>query len=168
MPKVRAAKFDANIRALRGTVMTATLVNNTTTESDYYVALPTAANAIPAGVLAQDVVEPGYPVTSETLVASDPVLGNVNGSTPAPPFISNGRAWALIVEGDEVEVICSDISVVAESPLVIADAYGRVCTPATAGVTSGNVANIIGRAKYPCTVVNQKIRMIVNKQTVKQ
>ena len=89
-----AAKFDANIRALRGTVMSLP-VTNPTTESDFYVGLPSGANVQPVGVLAQDVVEPGYPLTSELWL--DPSTSNpINGTAPPSPFVSQGRAWGLI------------------------------------------------------------------------
>ena len=90
-----AAKFDTNIRALRGTVMSLP-VTNPSTESDFYVGLPTGFNTVPTGVLSQDVVEPGYPLTSELWL--DPNTGNpINGSVPPSPFVSQGRAWGLIV-----------------------------------------------------------------------
>jgi hypothetical protein len=40
-----AAKFDTNIRALRGTVM-GLPVSNPSTESDFYAGLPTGANVV--------------------------------------------------------------------------------------------------------------------------
>src|SRR5208282_6297327 len=51
-----AAKFDTNVRALRGTVM-GLPVTNPSTESDFYVGLPSGFNTVPTGVLSMDVVE---------------------------------------------------------------------------------------------------------------
>ena len=90
-----AAKFDTNIRALRGTVMSLP-VSNPSTESDFYVGLPSGFNTVPTGVLSQDVVEPGYPLTSELWL--DPNTSNpINGTAPPSPFVSQGRAWGLII-----------------------------------------------------------------------
>ena len=83
---VTAAKLDVDIRCLRGTVM-GLPVYNLSTESDRYMGLPAGFNAVPMGVLGQDVVEPGYQLTSEMWL--DPVTGTpINGSTPPAPFIS--------------------------------------------------------------------------------
>lgn len=158
-----AAKFDTNIRALRGTVM-GLPVTNLSTESDFYVGLPTALNAAPTGVLAQDVVEPGYPLTSELWL--DPNTGNpINGSTPPAPFISQGRAWGLITFAPEAEVIAADTTIQAEDDVVIADAYGRVTS--IRNLTTGTTAYVVGKAKYPSTVANQRIRIQVNLRQVK-
>jgi hypothetical protein len=162
-----AAKFDANIRALRGTVMGLPSVN-ATTESDYYVGMPTAANAIPTGVLGQDVVEPGYPLTSEMWL--DPNTGNpINGSVPPAPFISGGavgigKAWELHRgNGQEVEVIAADTTITQDCVLVIADAYGRVTNGTN--FPGGTKLNQVGRAKYASTAVNQRIRMTLDLST---
>src|ERR1019366_4093048 len=94
-----AAKFDTNIRALRGTVM-GLPVTNPSTETDFYVGLPSAFNAVATGVLTQDVVEPGYPLTSEMWL--DPNTSNpINGSVPPSPFVAQGRAWGLVVSAPE-------------------------------------------------------------------
>ena len=158
-----AAKFDTNIRALRGTVM-GLPVTNLSTESDFYVGLPTGANVPPVGVLAQDVVEPGYPLTSELWL--DPTSGNpLNGTTPPSPFSSQGRAWALITAGSEAEVIAADTTIQADDLVYIADTYGRV-TSIRNGAT-GTMYYCVGRAKYPSTAVNQRIRISVTLQQVK-
>jgi len=158
-----AAKFDANVRALRGTVM-GLPVTNLSTESDFYVGLPTGANVPPVGVLSQDVVEPGYPLTSELWL--DPTTGNpINGTTPPPPFVSQGRAWGLITIGSEVEVIAADTTIQADDLVYIADTYGRV-TSIRNGST-GTMYYCVGRAKYPATAVNQRIRIAVTLQQVK-
>jgi hypothetical protein len=158
-----AAKFDTNIRALRGTVM-GLPVSNPSTESDFFVGLPTAFNAVPSGVLAQDVVEPGYPLTSELWL--DPSTSNpVNGSAPPAPFVAQGRAWGLIVFAPEAEAIAADTTIQAEDDVVIADAYGRVTS--IRNVTAGNTANVVGKAKYATTAVNQRIRIQVNLRQVK-
>jgi hypothetical protein len=158
-----AAKFDTNIRALRGTVMSLP-VTNLSTESDFYVGLPSGFNAVPTGVLSQDVVEPGYPLTSEIWL--DPTTGNpINGSTPPAPFLSQGRAWGLTTFAPEAEVIAADTSIQAEDDVVIADAYGRVTS--IRNVTTGNTANVVGKAKYPPTAQNQRIRIQVNLRQVK-
>jgi hypothetical protein len=153
-----AAKFDTNIRALRGTVMSLP-VSNPSTESDFYVGLPSGFNVVPTGVLAQDVVEPGYPLTSELWL--DPNSGNpVNGTTPPSPFVAQGRAWGLIISAAEAEVIAADTTIQAEDDVVIADNYGRVTS--IRNVTTGNTAYVVGKAKYPPTAVNQKIRIQVS------
>ena len=158
-----AAKFDANIRALRGTVMSLP-VSNTSTESDFYVGLPSGFNTVATGVLSQDVVEPGYPLTSELWL--DPNSGNpINGSVPPSPFVSQGRAWGLIVSAAEAEVIAADTTIQAEDDVVIADAYGRVTS--IRNVTAGTTANVVGKAKYPPTAVNQKIRIQVSLRQTK-
>ncbi len=158
-----AAKFDTNIRALRGTVMSLP-VNNPSTESDLYVGLPSGFNTVPTGVLAQDVVEPGYPLTSELWL--DPNTGNpINGSVPPSPFVSQGRAWGLIVNAPEAEVIAADTTIQAEDDVVIADAYGRVTS--IRNVTPGNTAYVVGKAKYPPTAANQKIRIQVSLRQTK-
>jgi hypothetical protein len=158
-----AAKFDTNIRALRGTVM-GLPVANPSTESDFYVGLPSGVNVQPTGVLAQDVCEPGYPLTSETWL--DPTTGNpVNGSTPPSPFVSQGRAWALIVFSPEAEVIAADTTIQAEDEVIIADSYGRVTS--IRNLTAGTTAYVVGKAKYPPAAVNQRIRIQVNLRQVK-
>jgi len=158
-----AAKFDTNIRALRGTVMSLP-VSNPSTESDFYVGLPTGFNTVPTGVLAQDVVEPGYPLTSELWL--DPNTSNpVNGSTPPSPFVSQGRAWGLIINAPEAEVIAADTTIQAEDDVVIADANGRVTS--IRSVTTGNTAYVVGKAKYPSTAVNQRIRIQVSLRQTK-
>jgi hypothetical protein len=158
-----AAKFDTNVRALRGTVM-GLPVTNPTTESDFYVGLPTGANAQPVGVLAQDVVEPGYPLTSELWL--DPNSGNpVNGTVPPSPFVSQGRAWGLITSAPEAEVIAADTTIQADDLVYIADAYGRVTSIRNG--SAGTMYYCVGRAKYPSTAVNQRIRISVTLQQVK-
>jgi hypothetical protein len=158
-----AAKFDTNIRALRGTVMSLP-VSNPSTESDFYVGLPSGFNVAPTGVLAQDVVEPGYPLTSELWL--DPNSGNpINGTVPPSPFISQGRAWGLIINAPEAEVIAADTTIQAEDDVVIADAYGRVTS--IRNVTTGNTAYVVGKAKYPPTAVNQRIRIQVSLRQTK-
>jgi hypothetical protein len=158
-----AAKFDTNIRALRGTVMSLP-VSNPSTESDFYVGLPTGFNTVPTGVLSQDVVEPGYPLTSELWL--DPNTSNpINGSTPPSPFVSQGRAWGMVVNAPEAEVIAADTTIQAEDDVVIADAYGRVTS--IRSVTTGNTANVVGKAKYAPTAVNQRIRIQVSLRQTK-
>lgn len=158
-----AAKFDTNVRALRGTVM-GLPVTNLSTESDFYVGLPTGPNVQPVGVLAQDVVEPGYPLTSELWL--DPTTGNpINGSIPPAPFFSQGRAWGLITAATEVEVIAADTTIQADDLVYVADSYGRV-TSIRNGAT-GTMYYCVGRAKYPSTAVNQRIRISVTLQQVK-
>jgi hypothetical protein len=157
-----AAKFDTNIRALRGTVM-GLPVTNASTESDFYVGLPSGFNVQPTGVLFQDVVEPGYPLTSEVWI--DPNTGNpVNGSTPPSPFSSQGRAWGLVTDAPEMEAIAADTTIQAEDDVVIADAYGRVTS--IRNVAAGSTAYVVGKAKYPPTAPNQRIRIsVVLRQT---
>lgn len=158
-----AAKFDTNVRALRGTVMSLP-VTNPTTESDFYMGLPTGANVQPVGVLAQDVVEPGYPVTSELWL--DPSSGNpVNGTVPPSPFVSQGRAWGLITLAPEAEVIAADTTIQADDLVYVADAYGRVTSIRNGSV--GTMYYCVGRAKYPSTAINQRIRISVTLQQVK-
>jgi len=158
-----AAKFDTNIRALRGTVMSLP-VSNPSTESDFYVGLPSGFNTVPTGVLSMDVVEPGYPLTSELWL--DPNTGNpINGSAPPSPFISQGRAWGLILNAPEAEVIAADTTIQAEDDVVIADAYGRVTS--IRNVTTGNTAYVVGKAKYPPTAANQRIRIQVSLRQTK-
>jgi hypothetical protein len=158
-----AAKFDTNVRAMRGTVM-GLPVTNLSTESDFYVGLPAGFNAVPTGVLAQDVLEPGYPMTSELWL--DPSTGNpINGSIPPLPFVAQGRAWGLIISAPEAEAIAADTTIQAEDDVVIADAYGRVTS--IRSVTAGTTAYVVGKAKYPPTAQNQKIRIQVNLHQVK-
>jgi hypothetical protein len=158
-----AAKFDTNIRALRGTVMSLP-VTNPSTESDFYVGLPSGFNVMPTGVLGQDVVEPGYPLTLEMWL--DPNSGNaINGSVPPSPFVSQGRAWSLIVSAPEAEAIAADTTIQAGDDVVIADAYGRVTS--IRNVASGNTAYVVGKAKYAPTAVNQRIRIQVSLRQTK-
>jgi hypothetical protein len=157
----QAAKFSSNVRALRGTVMGLGTGANVSTESDFYVDLPSGLNVQPVGVLAQDVVEPGYPLTSEVWL--DPNSGNpVNGSVPPSPFSSQNKAWGVVTAeaSDEQEFIAADATITAGCDLVIADAYGRV-TNASA-VAPGNNAYVVGSAKYPSSAPNQRIRGSVN------
>ena len=158
-----AAKFDTNIRALRGTVM-GLPVTNLSTESDFYMGLPTGANVMPVGVLSQDVVEPGYPLTSELWI--DPNTSNpINGTTPPSPFVSQGRAWGLITSAPEAEVIAADTTIQADDLVYIADTYGRVTSIRNG--SGGTMYYCVGRAKYPSTAVNQRIRISVTLQQVK-
>jgi hypothetical protein len=158
-----AAKFDTNIRALRGTVM-GLPVTNLSTESDSYIGLPTGANVPPTGILAQDVVEPGYPLTSELWL--DPNSGSpINGSVPPSPFFSQGRAWGLITSAPEAEVIAADTTIQADDLVYIADTYGRVTSIRNG--SAGTMYYCVGRAKYASTAVNQRIRISVTLQQVK-
>jgi hypothetical protein len=158
-----AAKFDTNIRALRGTVMSLP-ATNPTTESDFYVGLPSGANVQPVGVLAQDVVEPGYALTSELWL--DPNSGNpINGTVPPSPFVSQGRAWGLITAAPEAEVIAADTTIQADDLVYVADAYGRVTSIRNG--SAGTMYYCVGRAKYPSTAINQRIRISVTLQQVK-
>jgi hypothetical protein len=158
-----AAKMDLNIRAMRGTVM-GLPVNNLSTESDFYMGLPSGFNAQPMGVLAQDVLEPGYPMTSELWL--DVNSGNpINGSVPPSPFSSQARAWELVTGASEMEVIAADLTITANCDLVIADAYGRVTNATNVGV--GSYAYVVGKAKYAPTAVNQRIRASIMPRTVK-
>ena len=119
---------------------------------------------MPTGVLSQDVVEPGYPLTSELWL--DPNTSNpINGTVPPSPFVSQGRAWGLIVSAAEAEVIAADTTIQAEDDVVIADAYGRVTS--IRNVTTGNTAYVVGKAKYPPTAVNQRIRIQVSLRQTK-
>jgi len=158
-----AAKFDTNIRALRGTVM-GLPVTNLSTESDYYVGLPSGLNVQPTGVLAQDVVEPGYPLTSEMWL--DPSTSNpINGSTPPSPFVAQGKAWGLVTLAPEAEVIAADTTIQAGDDVVIADAYGRVTS--IRNLTAGTTAYVVGKAKYASAAVNQRIRIQVGLRQMK-
>jgi hypothetical protein len=158
-----AAKFDTNIRAMRGTVM-GLPVTNASSESDFYVGMPSGLNAVPTGVLAQDVMEPGYPMTSEMWL--DPITTNpINGSTPPAPFSSQGRAWGLITAASNVEAIAADTTIQAQDDVVIADSYGRVTS--IRNITAGTTANVVGKAKYAATAINQRIRIQVNLRQVK-
>lgn len=165
-----AAKLDLNVRVLRGTVMSLP-VTNQTTESDYYVGLPTQGpNSVPTGVMSQDVVEPGYPLTSETWL--DPNTGNpINGSVPPAPFVAGGapgigKAWGLHRGGaQEVEVIAADATITQDCDVVIADNYGRVTNISALG--AGVTANVVGRAKYLSSAPNQRIRIMLNLHQVK-
>jgi hypothetical protein len=115
-------------------------------------------------VLSQDVVEPGYPLTSELWL--DPNTNNpITGSVPPSPFVSQGRAWGLILNAAEAEVIAADTTIQAEDDVVIADAYGRVTS--IRNVTTGSTAYVVGKAKYPPTAVNQKIRIQVSLRQTK-
>ena len=71
--------------------------------------------------------------------------------------MAQGRAWGLIVLAPEAEVIAADTTIQAEDDVVIADAYGRVTS--IRNVTTGNTAYVVGKAKYPSTAANQKIRL---------
>jgi hypothetical protein len=158
-----AAKFDANIRAIRGTVM-GLPVTNPSTESDFYMGLPTGFNVQPMGVLAQDVMEPGYPMTSALWL--DVNSGNpINGSVPPSPFVSQGRAWGLITSAAEAEAIAADTTIQPEDDVVIADNYGRVTS--IRNVPLGTIAYVVGKAKYAPTMANQRIRILVNLHQVK-
>lgn len=84
---------------------------------------------------------------------------------PPSPFISQGRAWGLIVSAAEAEVIAADTTIQAEDDVVVADAYGRVTS--IRNVTTGNTAYVVGKAKYPPTAVNQKIRIQVSLRQTK-
>jgi hypothetical protein len=139
-------------------------VTNLSTESDFYVGLPSGANVPPVGVLAQDVVEPGYPLTAELWL--DPNTGNpINGTVPPSPFVSQGRAWGLITAASEAEVIAADTTIQADDLVYIADAYGRVTSIRNGSV--GTMYYCVGRAKYPSTAINQRLRITVTLQQVK-
>jgi hypothetical protein len=152
-----AAKFASNIRALRGTVMSLP-ASTLSTESDFYVDMPSGFNSVPAGVLEQDVVESGYPHTPEFL---DPTTKNpINGSPPPPPSNSQGRAYGLCTGGTEAGVFAADTTIQAEDDVVIADEYGRVTS--IRNVPAGSTANVVGKAKYAPTAVNERIRIQVS------
>jgi hypothetical protein len=147
-----SAKLDANVRALRGTVMSLP-VTNSSSESDYYVGLPSGFNALPTGILGEDVVETGYPHNSLWL---DPnTQSPINGSTPPPPCNLQRRSCSLITSGTDVQVFAADTTIQAEDQVVIADAYGRVTS--IRNVPTGTKANVVGRAKHSSGAVNQKI-----------
>jgi hypothetical protein len=96
----------------------------------------------------------------------DPNTGNpINGTTPPSPFVSQGRAWGLITAATEAEVIAADTTIQADDLVYVADAYGRVTSIRNGSV--GTMYYCVGRAKYPATAVNQRIRISVTLQQVK-
>ncbi len=84
---------------------------------------------------------------------------------PPSPFVSQGRAWGLITAAPEAEVIAADTTIQADDLVYVADAYGRVTSIRNG--SAGTMYYCVGRAKYPSTAVNQRIRISVTLQQVK-
>jgi len=80
-------------------------------------------------------------------------------------FVSQGRAWGLITAATEAEAIAADTTIQADDLVYVADAYGRVTSIRNGSV--GTMYYCVGRAKYPATAVNQRIRISVTLQQVK-
>lgn len=136
---------DANVRMVRGTALTLP-TNNTSSQTKFYAALPTAQNQPCECVLVEDVWEPGYQDFSLSSNVGKIPPGTVNGSTPAAPYDVRKRSWAAARHG-RVFCLAYDGNILQGDLLIIADAYGRVQRAAALG--SGVQANVVGRALHP-------------------
>jgi hypothetical protein len=132
---------------VRGTALT-TPSNNTSSQTKFYAALPSAQNQACECVLVEDVVEPGYPLPSTT----NPTT--VNGTTPNLPYDVRKRAWAAARHG-RVFCMAYDGNILQGDLLIIADSYGRV--QRAGALASGTQANIVGRALHPSTAANDLV-----------
>jgi hypothetical protein len=141
-----AARLDANVRIVRGTAFVPGTVN-TSSQADYYVALPAAANGVFAGVAAEDFFETGYTYTAGT----DP--STVNGTTPAAPYNLSGKRVAIVRRGRFPMLAAGAI---ADRAFVkIADTSGRVT--AVGGEAAGTIVNVVGQAMHPASAVNDYV-----------
>src|SRR5712692_4569630 len=141
-----AAKLDTNVRVVRGTAFSTPSVN-TSTQFDYWVGLPSGQNAVFEGAAAEDFFETGYTYTAGT----DP--STVTGTTPAAPYILQGKRVAVVKRGMFPMLAAGAIT--QGAPVIIADAFGRV-QPASV-LSSGSNANVIGKAKNPASAVNDYV-----------
>lgn len=146
-----AARLDTNVRVVRGTVMTPGTVN-TSTQSDIYVALPSGANGVFAGVAAEDFLETGYKFDSTV----DP--STVTGTTPVLPYDLQGKRIPIVRRGRFPLIAAGSIA--DRSFVKIADHYGRVT--AVGGESSGTVVNVVGQALHPASAVNDIVEVDVH------
>jgi hypothetical protein len=139
---------------MRGTALTLP-VNNTSSQTKFYAALPTAQNQPCECVLVEDAVEPGYPLPSTANPGSNPATGlAVNGTTPNSPYDLRKRSFAAARHG-RVFCIAYDGNILQGDLLIIADSYGRV--QRAGALASGTQANIVGRALHPSTAQNDLV-----------
>lgn len=141
------ALLDANVRVVRGTAMT-TPTTNTSDQTHFFVAVPSAQNQKCEGVMVEDAVETGYPLAA----TADPTA--VTGTTPASPYDLRKRSWALARHG-RVFCIAYDGNIVQGDLLIIADQYGRV--QRAAALAGGTQANVVGRALHPSSAANDLV-----------
>ena len=150
---VKAFKSDANVRAYKYTAYVKSLTNPST-QSDYYAALPTAANAAgPIGLLVDHFHEDNYfiPQPVGTPGSGTNYPENVTGSTPVSPWNLAGYPLNLLVSGEGYG-IAGVAGINQGDPLIIADAYGRLIGLSawiTAnGIAAGTTYNAIGYAEH--------------------
>ncbi len=141
-----AGKLDTNVRVVRGTALSTPTVN-TSTQSDRWVGLPSAQNAVFEGVAAEDFFETGFSYTSGT----DP--STVTGTTPASPYNLQGKRISTALRGYFPMLAAGAIS--QGAPVIIADAFGRVQPASVLG--AGSNANVIGKAKTPASALNDYV-----------
>ena len=130
------ALLDSNVRVVRGTAMT-TPTTNTSDQTHFFVAVPSAQNQKCEGVMVEDAVETGYPLAA----TANPTT--VTGTTPASPYDLRKRAWALARHG-RVWCIAYDGNIKQGDLVIIGDAFGRV--QSISALNPGTIANIVGRA----------------------
>jgi len=141
------ALLDANKRVVRGTAM-GLPSTNTSTQTAFYVALPTGQNVACEGVMVEDAVETGFSLTSTT----DPTT--VTGTTPASPYDLRKRSWALARDG-RVWCIAYDGNINQGDMVIIGDTYGRV--QSSTAIAAGNTVNVVGRALNKSNAANDAI-----------
>lgn len=150
-----AAKLDANVRVVRGTALGPGTVN-TSTQSDVFVAIPTAANGKFLGAAAEDLLETGFKFDSTV----DPTT--VTGTTPASPYNLSGKRIGLVRKGRFPMIAASAISL--GDFVNIADANGRVKTVSEG---AGTVIQAIGQALTPAAAANDIVEVDIQPFTYK-
>ncbi len=144
-----AVRLDANVRVVRGTALGPGTVN-TSTQSDVYAAIPTAANGKFLGAAAEDLFETGYKFDATV----DP--STVTGTTPASPYNLLGKRIGLVRKGRFPMIAAGAISLGDE--VNIADNVGRVKTVNEAG---GTLVFVIGHALTPASAANDIVEVDV-------
>jgi len=90
----------------------------------------------------------------------------IPSTAPSHPLLLFPRPrLGLITFAPEAEVIAADTTIQADDLVYIADTYGRVTSIRNG--TVGTMYYCVGRAKYPSTAINQRIRISVTLQQVK-
>jgi len=130
-----------------------------------YCSLPSGQNVGPvAGVTVEHYVEPNQFYPQDT----DP--STITGTTPASPYASllGGTNPAVADIGPTLQYAgqarcyAASGNITAGALVCIADAYGRVDTPTSLGISAGNKVYPVGIARSKSTKVNDVVLVELN------